>query len=177
MLNWSGWILGYILYVPRNPALFKPIGLALSVLKWQVHVTCFQDTNQWFRRQGRKYSTQSAITFLTDSIRRDMDVRVRFFGKIQIRISESKNGFWVFLGISRNGSWIHKIHTQGGFFGSNPNPDFWDSQSERFFGERIWKVFLTSGFSQKKMVWTYVCGVLLSLSHIIPCFVIYSNYW
>ena len=93
MLNWSGWILGYTLYVPRNPALWKPIGLALSVLTWQVHVTCFQDTNQWFRRQGRKYSTKSAITFLTDSIRRDMDVRVRFFGKIQIRISESKSGF------------------------------------------------------------------------------------
>ena len=53
-----------------------------------------------FRRQGRKHSTQSAINFLTDSIRRDMDVRVRFFRKIQIRISESKNGF------------------------PNPNPDF-----------------------------------------------------
>ena len=46
-------------------------------------------------------------------------------------ISESKNGFWFFLGKSKNGSWIHKIHPQGGFFGSNPNPDFWDSQSER----------------------------------------------
>ena len=46
-----------------------------------------------FRRQGRKYSTQSAITFLTDSIRRDMDVRVRFFWKIQIRFPESKSGF------------------------------------------------------------------------------------
>ena len=36
-----------------------------------------------------------------------------------------------FLGKSKNGSWIHKIHPQGGFYGSNPNPDFWDSQSER----------------------------------------------
>ena len=97
-----------------------------------------------------------------------MDVRVRFFGKIQIRISESKNGFWVFLGISKNGSWIHKIHTQGGFFGSNPNPDFWDSQSERFFGKGFEKYFWQAVF-RKKMVWTYVGGVLLSLSHIIPC--------
>ena len=29
---------------------------------------------------------------------------VRFFEKIQIRISESKNGFRVFLGKSKNGS-------------------------------------------------------------------------
>ena len=150
MLNWSGWILGYILYVPRNPALFKPIGLALSVLTWQVHVTCFQDTNQWFRRQGRKYSAQSAITFLTDSIRRDMDVRVRFFGKIQIRISESKNRFWVFLGMFKNGSWIHKIHSRGGFVGSNPNPDFWDSKSECFFGKGFEKSIFDKRFFAKK---------------------------
>ena len=45
MLNWSGGILGYILYVPENPALCKPIGLTLSVLTWQILVTCFQDTN------------------------------------------------------------------------------------------------------------------------------------
>ena len=32
--------------------------------------------------------------------------RVRFWGKIQIRISESTNGFCVFLGKSKNGSWI-----------------------------------------------------------------------
>ena len=32
-----------------------------------------------------------------------------------------------FLGKSKNGSWIYKIHTQGVFFGSNPNPDFLDS--------------------------------------------------
>ena len=44
-----------------------------------------------FCRQGRKYPTQSAITFLTDSTGRDMDVRVRFSWKIQIRISESKS--------------------------------------------------------------------------------------
>ena len=45
MLNTSGRILGNILYVPGNPALCKQIGLALSVLTWQVHVTSFQDTN------------------------------------------------------------------------------------------------------------------------------------
>ena len=62
--------------------------------------------------------------------------------------------------VSKNGSWIHKIHTQGGFVGSNPSPDFSDSQSERFFfwegggggvvGKDLKKVFLTSGFSKKK---------------------------
>ena len=45
MLNWSGRILGNILYAPENPALCKPIGLTLSVMTWQVHVTCFQDTH------------------------------------------------------------------------------------------------------------------------------------
>ena len=98
-----------------------------------------------------------------------MDVRVRFFGKIQIRISESKNGFWVFWGISKNESWIHKIHTQGGFFGSNPNPDFWDSQSERFLVKDLKKYFWQAVFQKKKMVWTYVGGAVLSLSHIILC--------
>ena len=156
MLNWSGWILGYILYVPRNPALFKPIGLALSVLKWQVHVTCFQDTNQWFRRQGRKYSTQSAITFLTDSIRRDMDVRVRFFWKIQIRIPESKSGF-------------ANPKTDFEFFWVYPETDHESRKSTLrvdssdqiqvrifeihnlsvFLGKDLKKIFLTSGFSKK----------------------------
>ena len=51
-------------------------------------------------------------------------LRVRVFGKIQIRTFESKNGFYVFLGKSQNGSWIHKIHTVGGFFRSNLNQDF-----------------------------------------------------
>ena len=172
MLNWSGWILGYILYVPRNPALFKPIGLALSVLTWQVHVTCFQDTNQWFRRQGRKYSAQSAITFLTDSIRRDMDVRVRFFGKIQIRISESKNRFWVFLGMFKTDHGSIK-YTLGVDSSDQIQIRIFEIQNlSVFLGKDLKKVFLTSGFSQKKMVWTYVGGVLLSLSHIIPC-----NYW
>ena len=77
-----------------------------------------------------------------------------FWGEIQIRISESKNGFCVFWGKSKYGSWINKIQTQGGFFGSNPNPEFWDSQSERFFfgggGEELKTVFLTSGFQKKK---------------------------
>ena len=77
---------------------------------------------------------------------------VHFFGKIQIRISESKNGFCVFLGKSINGSWIHKIHTQGGFFGSNRNPDFWDSQSERFFGRGFEKSTFDKQFFQKKVV-------------------------
>ena len=38
---------------------------------------------------------------------------VRFFGKIQIQISESKTYFAViFLGKSKNRSWIHKIQVR-----------------------------------------------------------------
>ena len=59
-----------------------------------------------------------------------------FFGKIQIRISESKIGFCIVGGKSKNGSWIHKIHTLEGFFGSNPNQEVWDSQSGRFFSNK-----------------------------------------
>ena len=108
-------------------------------------------------------------------------LRVCFFGKIQ----NPDKGFCVFLGKSKNGSWIHKIHIQGGFFGSNANLDFWDSQSEWFFlGKDLKKVFLTSGFPKKKRMvcnrcgtcmtsnGTYVGDALLILSHylhIIPC--------
>ena len=76
--------------------------------------------------------------------------RVRFLGKIQIPIFEFKNRFCVLGSKSKNGSWIH-IHTQGGFFVSNPNADFWDWQSEPVFsGKDLKKVFLTSGVSKKK---------------------------
>ena len=82
----------------------------------------------------------------------------------------------VFLGKSKNTSWIHKIHTQGGFFGSNPNPDFWDSKSERFLGEGFEKSIFGKRFFEQKWYatdavhvwrsnWIYVDGVL-SLSHI-----------
>ena len=50
--------------------------------------------------------------------------RVRVLGKIQIRIFESKNRLCVYLVKSQNGSWVHKIHTLGGFFRSNLNQDF-----------------------------------------------------
>ena len=42
-------------------------------------------------------------------------------------------------GKSKNGSRIHKVHTQGGFFGSNSNPKVRDSQSERFFAKGVEK--------------------------------------
>ena len=74
-------------------------------------------------------------------------LKVRFLGKMQIRISESKNWFFVIWAKSKNGSWIHKIHTQvDSSCGSNPNADFWDSQSERFF---FWKGFETSIFDKR----------------------------
>ena len=109
-----------------------------------------------FRRQGRKYSTQSAITFLTDSIRRDMDVRVRFFWKIQIRIPESKSGFanpktdfeffWVYLKTD------HESRK------STLRVDSSDQIQVRIFeihnlsvflGKDLKKIFLTSGFAKK----------------------------
>ena len=48
---------------------------------------------------------------------KNMKPRVRFFGKTRKKILESKNGFCVFWGKS-------KIHTRGGYFGLNLNPDF-----------------------------------------------------
>ena len=67
-------------------------------------------------------------------------LRVRVLGKIQIRIFESKNRFCGFLVKSQNGSWIHKIHTLGGFFRSS---------LIRIFGEGFEKGVLTSGFPNK----------------------------
>ena len=109
-----------------------------------------------FCRQGRKYPTQSAITFLTDSIRRDMDVRVRFFWKIQIQISESKSRF-------------PNPETDFEFFWANPKRDhesikstLWVDSSDQiqiqifkihnlsvFLEKDLKKVFLTRGFSKK----------------------------
>ena len=91
-----------------------------------------------FRRQGRKHSTQSAINFLTDSIRRDMDVRVRFFKK-------SKSGF-------PNPKTDHES------IESTLRVDSLDQIQIRIFeihnlsiflGKDLKKVFLTSGFSKK----------------------------
>ena len=149
MLNWSGRILGNILYAPENPTLCKPIGLTLSVMTWQAHMTCFQDTNadSVVRVVSTLHSQQ--LLFLLAPLEETWMFRVRYFWKFQIQISESKNGFWVFLGKSKNGSWIHKIHSQGGFFGSNTNPDFRDSDLSVFLGKDLKKVFLTSGFSKK----------------------------
>ena len=44
----------------------------------------------------------------------------------------------------------YKIHTQGGFLESNPNPEFWDWQSERFFGEGFEKIIFDRRFFEKK---------------------------
>ena len=102
-----------------------------------------------FCHQGRKYPTQSAITFLTDSIRRHMDVRVRFSGK-------SKSGF-------------PNPNTDFEFFWANPKTDHESIKSTLrvdssdqiqiqifeihnlsvFLGKDSKKVFLTSGFSKK----------------------------
>ena len=72
-----------------------------------------------------------------------------FLGKSKSGFPNPNTEFVGFLGKSKNGSWIHKIHTLGGFFGSNPNPDFWDSQSERFLGKGFENSILSSGFPNK----------------------------
>ena len=37
-----------------------------------------------------------------------------------------------FLAKSKTGSWFQSIHIRGGYFGLNPNPDFWDSSLQNF---------------------------------------------
>ena len=64
-----------------------------------------------------------------------LHLRSVFLGKSKSGFPNPKTDFAFFFSKSKNGSWIHKIHTQGGFFGSNIYPDFWDSKSERFFGK------------------------------------------
>ena len=73
-----------------------------------------------------------------------------FLGKSKSEFPSPNTEFVGFLGKSKNGSWIHKIHTLGGFFGSNPNPDFWDSQSERFFGKGFENSIFVKRFSEQK---------------------------
>ena len=82
-----------------------------------------------------------------------------FFGEIQIWISDSKNE-----------SWILKIYTLGGVFGSNPNPDFWDSQSEHFFGKGFEKSIFDKRFSEHKCLTCWWRPTLSHCLHIIPCF-------
>ena len=85
-------------------------------------------------------------------------LRIRVLGKIQTRIFESKHRFCVFLVKSQNGSWIHKIHTLGGFFSSNLNQDFWG----RIWKKSFWRV----------VFWTMVTPFFHYL-YIIPFFVIF----
>ena len=94
-----------------------------------------------------------------------------FGGKSKSGFPNPKTDFEFFLGKFKNGSWIHKIHTQGGFFGSNPNPDFLKS----FLGKGLEKSIFDKRFSERKWYttdavhvwhsnWTYVAGAL-TLSH------------
>ena len=72
-----------------------------------------------------------------------------FFGKIQMRVSESKNGFCGFF-LANPKTDHESIKTQGGFFGSNTYPNFWDSQSERFFGKGFEKSIFDKRFFKIK---------------------------
>ena len=73
-----------------------------------------------------------------------------FFGKSKSGFPNPKADLAFSLDKSKNGSGIHKIHTQGGFFELNPNPDFWDSQSERIFGKGFEKSIFDKRFFEKK---------------------------
>ena len=84
---------------------------------------------------------------------------VRFFGKIQIQISESKNVIAViaviFLGKSKNRSWIHKIQVRiRAFFlgGVGFEKSVFDKQ------------YTTDAVHVWQSNWTYVDGAL-TLSH------------
>ena len=77
-----------------------------------------------------------------------------FLGKSKSGFPNPNTEFVGFLGKSKNGSWIHKIHTLGGFVGSNPNPDFWDSQSERFLGKGFENSIFVKLFSEQKQYTT-----------------------
>ena len=81
---------------------------------------------------------------------------VRFFGKIQIQISESKNVFCGnFLGKSKNRSWIHKIQVRiRAFFlgGVGFEKSIFDKQ------------YTTDAVHVWHSNWTYVDGAL-TLSH------------
>ena len=79
-----------------------------------------------------------------------LKLRVRFFRKIQIRISESKNGFCVF--------WAN-LNTDHESIKSTLRVDSLDQIQIRIceihklsviLGKDLKKVFLTSGFSKKK---------------------------
>ena len=82
-----------------------------------------------------------------------------------------------FLGKYKNGSWIHKIHTLSEFFGSNPNSNFWDSQSgqsEHFFEKRNRKGIFDKRFSEQKWYtvvwhshWTYVGDALYNFESLV----------
>ena len=154
MLNWSGGILGYILYVPENPALCKPIGLTLSVLTWQILVTCFQDTNadSVVRVVSTLHSQQ--LLFLLTPLEETWMLGYVFW-KIQIRFPESKSGFanpktdfeffWVYPKRIMNPEnpllgWILRIKSKSGF----SRFTIW-----AFFWERIWKKYFWQAVFRK----------------------------
>ena len=138
-----------ILYAPENPALCKPIGLTLSVMTWQVHVTCFQDTNadSVIRVVSTLHSQQ--LLFLLTPLEDTWMLGCVFSGK-------SKSGF-------------PNPNTDFEFFWANPKTNHESIKSTLrvdssdqiqiqifeihnlsvFLGKDLKKVFLTSGFSKK----------------------------
>ena len=157
---------------------------AVSVkrLTWQVHVTCFQDTNadSVVRVVSTLHSQQ--LLFLLIPLEETWMLGCFFSGKSKYEFPNPNPDFRIqkrilsVFGHIQKRIMNHKIHTQGGFFGSNPNPDFWDSQSERFFGKGFEKYFWQAVFLEKNglnLCWWR----LIKFEPYHSMFVIYSNYW
>ena len=72
-----------------------------------------------------------------------------FWGKSKSEFPNPKTDFAFWGGKSKNGSWIHKINTLGGFFGSNPIRSLrftiWT-----FFGKGFEKSIFDNRFSEQK---------------------------
>ena len=183
MLNWSGGILGYILYVPENPALCKPIGLTLSVLTRQILVTCFQDTNaDSVVRVVSTLHSQQLLFLLTPLEETWMlgyvfsgksksgfpnpnpDLRIQkrilsVFGQIQKRIMNPENPL---------SGWILRIKSNSGF----SRFTIW-----AFFWEGIWKKYFWQAVFRKNHGLNLCWWRLIKFEPYYSMFVIYSNYW
>ena len=75
-------------------------------------------------------------------------LRVHFLGKSENRSLNPKTDFAIFF------RKIQSIHTRGGYFELNLNPDFLDSSLQRFFGKGFEKSTFDKRFSMQKLYTT-----------------------
>ena len=71
-------------------------------------------------------------------------------GKSKSGFPNPKTDFAFFWANRKTDHESKNVHTEGGFFGSNSNPNFRDSQSERFFGKGFEKSIFDKRFFKKK---------------------------